>query len=57
MMTLQDIQDALADRRIDKVSEATGLHPNTIRDVRDNPRANPTWRTVSALSAYLKEVE
>jgi len=57
MMTLKEIQDALADRRIDKVAEATALHYNTVRDVRDNPRANPTWRTVSALSAYLKEVE
>jgi len=51
------IKRRMEDRRIDKVAEATGLHPNTIRDVRDNPNANPTWRTVSALSAYLKEVE
>lgn len=53
-MTLDQIKAALADRRIDKVAEATGLHYNTIRDVRDNPECNPTWRVISALAEYLE---
>jgi hypothetical protein len=54
MMTLQQIKSALQDRRTDKVAEATGLHYNTIRDVRDNPDANPTWRVLKALNDYLE---
>lgn len=54
MMTLERIRDALQDRRIDHVAKATGLHYNTIREVRDNPEANPTWRVLDALSKYLE---
>ncbi|MBK9427236.1 MAG: hypothetical protein IPN63_07580 [Gammaproteobacteria bacterium] len=54
MMTLHTIRQALKDRRLDKVAAATGLHPNTIRDIRDNEDANPTWRVLSALSEYLE---
>lgn len=53
MMTLESIRQQLADRRISLVSRATGLHYNTIRDIRDNPDANPTWRVMVALSEYL----
>jgi len=55
MMTLGQIQEALKDRRTDKLSEATGLHYNTVREIRDNPRANPTWRVLKALNDYLEK--
>ena len=54
MMTLEDIRAALKDRRVDLVAEATGVHYNTVRQIRDNPDANPTWRTMEALSLYLE---
>jgi pyruvate dehydrogenase complex dehydrogenase (E1) component len=54
MMTLEQIRQALSDRMPIKVSEATGLHYNTIRQVRDNPDANPTHKVLQALSDYLE---
>lgn len=53
MLTLDQIREALRDRRLAKVAEATGLHYNTIREVRDNPNANPTYKVLKALSDYL----
>ena len=52
-MTLQDIRNALQDRRLLMVAEATGLHYNTIKQVRDNPSSNPTHKVLSGLSDYL----
>jgi len=52
-MTLEQIRQGLKDRRLDKVSEATGIHYNTIRYIRDNESANPTYRVMVALSDYL----
>lgn len=54
MMTLQDIRNALQDRRLLMVAEATGLHYNTIKQVRDNVQSNPTHKVLSALSEYLE---
>jgi hypothetical protein len=53
MLTLEQIRAALRDRRLAKVAEATGLHYNTIREIRDNPDANPTYKVIRALSDYL----
>lgn len=57
MMTLEQIRTALADRMPGRVAEATGLHYNTIREVRDNPNANPTYKVLRALSDYLSSRE
>lgn len=54
MMTLQDIRNALQDRRLLMVAEATGLHYNTIKQVRDNVQSNPTHKVLIALSEYLE---
>lgn len=54
MLTLEQIREALCDRMPVKVAEATGLHYNTIREVRDNPDANPTYKVLIALSDYLE---
>lgn len=54
MMTLQDIRNALQDRRLLMVAEATGLHYNTIKQVRDNVHSNPTHKVLIALSEYLE---
>jgi hypothetical protein len=57
MLTLEQIREALRDRRPGLVAEATGLHLNTVRDVRDNPAANPTYKVLKALSDYLTRRE
>ena len=53
MLTLDQIKAALLDRRIAMVAQATGLHVNTVIEVRDSPKANPTYRVLKALSDYL----
>ena len=54
MLTIEEIRARLKDRKIRHIARAAGLHENTIRDVRDNPSANPTQRTLKALSDYLE---
>jgi len=54
MMTLQQIRHALSARMPIKVANATGLHYNTIRQVRDNATANPTHKVLKALSDYFE---
>jgi hypothetical protein len=36
------------------VAEATKIHYNTIRGIRDNHVANPSYRVLKALSNYLE---
>lgn len=53
MLTLELIREQLQDRRLTVISEKTGLHPNTLRDIRNNADCNPSHRVLSALSEYL----
>lgn len=53
-MKLHEIKEALQDRRLNVVAQATGIHENTIRTIRDNPNANPTYKVVESLVKYLK---
>lgn len=53
-MTLEDIRQALKDRRINKVSLATGLHQNTITKIRDGVSKDPSNSTVELLRKYLE---
>jgi hypothetical protein len=55
MMELEEIRNKLQDRRVLMVAEATGLHFNTVRNVRDNVNANPTYNVMVSLSKYLEE--
>lgn len=55
MLTLQEIRHRLEDRKVKSVADATGLHYNTVRDIRDRDDANPTYRAVYALSRYFEE--
>lgn len=56
MLTLQQVRKSLSDRQLSKVSKATGIHYNTLREIRDNPDANPTYKVLSALSKYLESL-
>lgn len=55
VMTLEEIRKRLMDRRIFIVSKETGLHTNTIRDIRDNEKSNPTYSTMALLSDYFSK--
>ena len=52
-MNIEDIKEALKDKRLSVVAEATGLHYNTLREIRDNPEANPTYKVLKLLTNYL----
>lgn len=54
MMELDAIRTQLKDRRVAMIAQETGLHFNTIREVRDNADANPTYRVMQALTKYLE---
>ena len=54
MMKLEDIRNLLQDRRVSMVAKETGIHFNTIRDIRDNEGANPTYRVMTKLTEYLE---
>ncbi len=53
MLTLGQIRELLDDRKLDVVSEKTGLHRNTLAAIRDGRNDNPTLKTIEALSDYL----
>ena len=52
MLTLDKIKHLLADRRLDMVSKATGIHRNTLSGIRDGRATNPTYDTIRKLSEY-----
>ena len=52
MLTLEQIRNKLQDRRLGLIVKATGLHYNTLRDVRDNSEANPTYKVAKLLNDY-----
>ncbi|MBT7338258.1 MAG: helix-turn-helix transcriptional regulator [Candidatus Jacksonbacteria bacterium] len=54
-MTLQEIGKALQDRRLDIVSEKTGISRNTIADIRKGTNVNPNYKTLKTLEEYLQE--
>lgn len=53
MLTLIKIKALLSDRRLDIVSEATGVHRNTLAAIRDGRTENPSYETIRKLSDYL----
>lgn len=54
MLTLDQIRGLLADRRLNVVSEKTGIHVGTISNIRDGKTQNPTYYVLSRLSDYLE---
>lgn len=48
------IRSALHDRRPGIVAEKTGLHVNTVTDIRDGKNTNPKLDTLNRLAEYLK---
>lgn len=55
MLSLSEIVAKLQDRRIDKVADAIEVHRNTIANIRSGKNANPEYRILAKLDAYLSE--
>ncbi len=55
MLDLHQISRLLADRKLDIVSDKTGLHRNVIASIRDRRNQNPAYATVKRLSDYLED--
>lgn len=53
-MQLSTIVEFLADKRLNVVSEATGIHRNTLANIRDGKNTNPTLSVVTKLAQYMK---
>ncbi len=54
MVELEWIRHGLYDRRPKMVAEKTGLHVNTIINIRDGRENNPKLETLNRLACYLK---
>lgn len=57
MMDVSEIRERMKDRRVYQVAEKTGLNPRTIYNLLTDKNANPTRKTLLALTAYFGEVE
>lgn len=53
MLTLEQIRERLQDKHPQAVADRAKLHHNTVRLIRDNPNANPTYKVIKALSEAL----
>jgi hypothetical protein len=54
VLDLDQISRLLKDRKLDAVSDETGLHRNIIAGIRDRKNQNPAYATVKRLSDYLE---
>ena len=54
MLTLNETRRLLMDRRLQVVAQATGIHYNTLKKIRDDDQANPTYAVIKLLSDYLE---
>ena len=57
LLTLEEIKEALADKRLYKVAEATGLSYPTLKKMADGEQANYTLATIYAVSAYIQSTK
>ena len=52
MLSLKEIKKGLLAARLSIVSEKTGIHYNTLLNIRDSEDANPTYDILSKLNDY-----
>lgn len=53
-MTLDEIRAALSDRNVLVVAKRTGLGYQTVRKIKTDPKANPTWAVMQKLAEYIR---
>ena len=56
MMILDQIKASLDDRILNVVAEKTGVHRNTIANIKSGKIENPTYYVMRKLSDYLEGV-
>lgn len=54
-MTIDQIREALRDRRLVVVARECGLHENTVYRIMSGANANPSYETIRKLSEYLSK--
>lgn len=54
MLTLDQIREKLDDRIIATVAERTGIHRNTVANIKSGKIENPTYYVLAKLSDYLE---
>jgi transcriptional regulator with XRE-family HTH domain len=54
MLNLDQIKAKLSDRRLDAIAAATGLHRNTIANIKSGKIENPTYYVLIKLSDYFE---
>jgi transcriptional regulator with XRE-family HTH domain len=54
MMTLEQIRQALQDRKLTVIADATGLHYNTVIAIKRGEQINPSYETLQKLAAYFE---
>lgn len=54
MLTLEQIIERLRDRNLSEVSRKTGVYYLTLTNIASGKTKNPTYKSVIALSEYLK---
>lgn len=52
-MLLEQIKEMLRDRVTRKVAAATGVHPATIRNIKNGTNTNPSYKVLAKLAEYL----
>lgn len=57
LLTLEQIKNNLADKRLYKVAEITGLSYPTLKKMADGEDANYTMATVQAVSQYIYGIQ
>ena len=55
LLSLEDIQSLLKDKRLYVVSKATGLSFPTLKKMADGKKENFTYKTIKAVSDYFKK--
>jgi len=55
MMTLEQIRQQLADRRLSVVAERTGLHYQTVWRISAGEAERPSYETIKRISDYLTD--
>ena len=56
-MTLEEISEKLSDRNLTIISERTGIHYNTLRNIKNGENKNPGYLMVVNLSNYFTKKE
>ena len=52
VMDVTELREALQDRKLNVLAEATGVHVNTLSELKNGRATNPKLSTLKALSDY-----